>query len=174
MKKLFRLVLFAVSFAGAQSSVLKSDGPPFNFYSKLSFVSGLSTYLCMAEASPIASSVVTTSAVSNASPGVATATGHGLNTNANPTVTISGGTGSWAAFNGDFAVTITSANAFSVPVDTTAFGTVTGTLVFTTHAPRTGAPVWAVQKVVVDGGGVLQAVLRAKGGATNICDNRAT
>jgi hypothetical protein len=46
---------------------------------------------------------------------------------------------------------VINSTTFSVPVDSTAFGAVTGTLTYVTRAPRTTSPVWSVQKFVVDG-----------------------
>lgn len=71
---------------------------------------------------------VSISAASNASPVSLTSVAHGLITG--DQVTISGGTGAWAAINGTFTVTVTSADTFTVPVDSTAFGALAGTIVF--------------------------------------------
>jgi hypothetical protein len=51
-----------------------------------------------------------------------------------PFLTISGGTGNWAALNGTWYATIafTSPNTFTIPIDTTSFGPLTGNLVFST------------------------------------------
>ncbi len=43
-------------------------------------------------------------------------------------VNISGATGNWAPINGTFTVTRLSANTFSIPVDATGFGALTGTV----------------------------------------------
>ena len=45
-------------------------------------------------------------------------------------ISISGGTGNWAAANGLQVVTHLTGTTFSIPVDSTAFGAVTGTLIF--------------------------------------------
>lgn len=48
--------------------------------------------------------------------------------------TISGGTGAWAALNGRYTVTVTSSTTFTVPVDSSGFGGVTGSLAFESGA----------------------------------------
>lgn len=88
---------------------------------------------------------VSISAATNANPVVFTSTAHGFDINGmHPSVTISGGTGNWAAVNGTFVATIVDANTFSIPVNSTAFGAVAGTLTFTTTAPRSIVPEWQV------------------------------
>lgn len=91
------------------------------------------------------SSIITSiSAATNANPVVFTSTGHGFNLNIRPKVTISGGTGNWTAVNGTFTATIVDANSFSIPIDSTTFGAVTGTLTYTTTAPRSNVAEWEV------------------------------
>jgi hypothetical protein len=68
------------------------------------------------------------SAATNASPVSLTRTAHPLDTGHR--VLISGGTGSWAALNGWHVVTRTGVNTFTVPVDTSGFGVVSGSLVY--------------------------------------------
>jgi len=96
--------------------------------------------------------IITVSAASNANPVSFTATAHGLDfpsaATIAPVITISGGTGSWAAVNGSWVATITSANAFTIPVDSTAFGALAGTLVVTTTAPKSTEAVWLVKNYV--------------------------
>jgi hypothetical protein len=76
------------------------------------------------------------SAATNAKPTVVTSAGHGLLSG--DSATILGGTGTWAAINGRWKVTKVDANTFSIkspinsaPLDSTNFGPVTGTLVWT-------------------------------------------
>lgn len=79
------------------------------------------------------------SAATNASPVVLTATAHGLASG--DTVTLRGATGGWVTLNRTYAVTVTGANTFSVPLDSSAFGALAGTvtvdptpaLLYTTH-----------------------------------------
>jgi hypothetical protein len=71
---------------------------------------------------------VSVTAATNANPASLTSTAHGLATG--DRVTISGATGSWTPLNGTWAVTVTGANTFTVPVDSTAFGALAGTVVF--------------------------------------------
>ena len=138
------------------------------------------------------SSTVTVTAASNASPVSFSAASHGFNyasgATATPTVCISGATGNWTPINGCFAATPTSANAFTIPVDSTTFGALTGTLVVTTRAPRTSQAVWSISKDVYDNTNKLiwSGWASTPGGAgsstpsagntalNNIFDNRAT
>ena len=85
------------------------------------------------------------SAATNASPVVLTSTGHGLNTGAS--VTISGATGSWTPINGTSTITKIDANSFSIPVDSTAFGALTGTVVFSGKALTAGSVDFRVCRV---------------------------
>jgi hypothetical protein len=64
-------------------------------------------------------------AATNANPVELTLTSHGL-TNGE-TITISGATGAWAPINGTFTATVTGVNTFTIAVDSTAFGALTGT-----------------------------------------------
>ena len=59
---------------------------------------------------------------------------HGF-TNGNSAI-LSGGTGSWAALNGTRVVTVTSSTKFTVAVNSTGFGAVTGTIVATGSPKR--------------------------------------
>jgi hypothetical protein len=99
------------------------------------------------------------SSATNANPVVFTVTAHGFDYQSGatvlPSVCITGGTGNWTAVNGCWVATPTSANAFSVPVDSTAFGAVTGTLVATTRSPRTTTLCWSIQKFVYSASNLL-------------------
>ncbi len=97
----------------------------------------------------------TVSGATNASPAALTLTAHGLSTSSRPSVTISGGTGSWAAINGTWTATPTTANAFTIPVDSTAFGALAGTIVVTSNAPRTSDPIWACEVNVYNGSNII-------------------
>lgn len=94
---------------------------------------------------------VSISAATNANPVVFTSTAHGLAIGSRPTVTVSGGTGNWTGVNVTKVATIVDANSFSIAVDSTTFGAVTGTLVFTSTAPRSGQAEWAVKALAYDG-----------------------
>jgi hypothetical protein len=58
-------------------------------------------------------------------------------------------------------------------VNSTSFSTVTGTLVYTTFAPRTNQPVWSVLLYSYDGSGDLIFSAWLGGNATfnNLCSN---
>jgi len=71
---------------------------------------------------------VSISAATNASPVEFTSTAHGL-VNGN-TVTISGATGTWVSVNGTFVATKTGDDTFTIPIDSTLFGALAGTLIF--------------------------------------------
>jgi hypothetical protein len=85
------------------------------------------------------------SAATNANPVVFTSTGHGFNLNSRPILTISGATVGWVTANATWTATIIDANTFSVVLDSTALGALSGSLVFTTTAPRTTVAEWAVK-----------------------------
>jgi hypothetical protein len=107
--------------------------------------------MCQAKSQQSSPVRLSPSAASNANPVSFTATAHGFDTNSLPLVTISGGTGNWAAVNGTWTATITGANTFTIPVNSTTFGAVSGTLLVTTYAPLTNVAVWSVKKFVYDG-----------------------
>jgi len=67
-------------------------------------------------------------AATNANPVVFTASGHGLVTG--DTVVISGFTGNWTPCNGTFTATVVDSNSFSIPVNSSSFGAMTGSPVF--------------------------------------------
>lgn len=137
------------------------------------------------------SGAITVSAASNANPVSFTATGHGLDfpsaATVAPVITISGATSAWAGINGSWTATITSANAFTIAVDSTAFGALAGTLVVTTAAPKNTEAVWLVKNYVYSGANLIfsgtgyaapGAGTTARVGPSNamnqICANRAT
>lgn len=82
------------------------------------------------------SNITTTiSAATNVNPAVLTATGHGFVVGSTIPLKISGFTGNWAAANSnDIVGTIIDANTFSIPVDSRAFGAVTGSPVYSSGA----------------------------------------
>lgn len=134
-----------------------SQGPPYISYSAINYYSSnLLIYRCVARSqqSQTPPGTVTVSAISNASPASFSATGHGFGDFAShgatmtPTIKVSGLTGNWSPLNGVWKATVTSANAFTVAVDSSGFGAVTGTVVVTTLAPRWNQPIWAIQGFV--------------------------
>jgi|SRR5689334_15104029 len=141
--------------------VNQSQGPAPRAYQIISDYGGGTNliYTGYADSDQLKDQVISVSAASNASPVSFTATSHGFDyqslATATPAVKITGGTGNWAAINGVWIATPTSANAFTIPVDSTAFGALTGTLVVTTRAPLTSNAVWAISKNVYDAGGKL-------------------
>lgn len=124
----------------------------------IQFVSSATLYTCTArsvQARNNGSGVITVTAASNANPVSFTATAHGITwvsgSFATPVVTISGATGAWAVINGEWVATPTSADAFTIPVNSTSLGALAGTLVVTTSSPRITEAVWRVEKSVFDG-----------------------
>ena len=81
-------------------------------------------------AAPVAiSSTATISAVTNAAAAKMTSAAHLLTTG--DIVQITGFTVGWTGANGTFTVTVVDANNFTIPVDSTAFGAISGAPVFT-------------------------------------------
>lgn len=176
------LALFVITIAPliAQDGqqVNESEGPPYRAYQKLFYVSGTNIqYICVAQ-SQSKTTPITVTAASNANPVSFTATAHNLGDYGNlgatvtPIVKITGGTGNWTVINGTWTATPTSADAFTIPVDSAALGALTGTLVVTTMSPRHNEAVWSVQKFMYDGSNNLTgsgwAQLPGGAGATSL------
>lgn len=75
----------------------------------------------------VTSGTLSISAATNANPVSLTSANHGLTTGQR--ITISGATGSWTPINGTFTITRTGANTFTIPIDSSGFGALTGTVV---------------------------------------------
>jgi hypothetical protein len=142
-----RLILFLAAMIACQA---QSAVQTLLYYSGSNL-----QYQCTAKSTQPKTATITVSAASNANPVSFTATAHNLFYTATstvlPIVNITGGTGNWAAVNGNWVATPTSANAFTIPVDSTAFGALTGTLVVTTLSPRLTDAVWKVETFQYDG-----------------------
>lgn len=141
-------------------AVSLSQGPPYVGYQKILVYSGTNlTYLCTARSNTTPGGVaarITVTGATNASPVSFTATAHGLDyqsgATTTPVVLISGATSGWTGINGVWTATPTSANAFTIAVDTSAFGAFSGqSITVQTVAPRTTDTVWSIQKFVYDG-----------------------
>lgn len=76
-------------------------------------------------------------AISNAAAAVFTKTTHGL-VNGN-TIAVRGGNGNWAGINGNHVVTVLTPNTFSIPVNSTGFGTLTGEVSYCNYSSFTDA-----------------------------------
>lgn len=160
MRFLLFIVMASVACAQDAQNVTVTQEPPRVAYQTINGYSGTKlVYSCTARSTvttgPRSLLSVSISAASNASPVSLTSTGHGFDTSSLPKVTISGGTGNWTAINGTFTATVTGANTFTIPVDSTTFGALAGTITFTTTAPRTGVAEWSVLKLAYDGSGNL-------------------
>lgn len=124
--------VFRLDGTALTSSLSVTRAPQISLYN-----SGAGTYtnfpLGMAtSAAPtlVAVASVSISSATNANPVVfTTATNHYLTSGQR--ITISGATGSWVPVNGSFVVTVISATTFSIPVDSSGFGALTGTLIIT-------------------------------------------
>jgi hypothetical protein len=115
----------------------------------------LPDYVCKALSSQNVSTI-TVSAISNANPGVMTATAHGFYYQSGLTFQqqfvafISGLSGNWTPLNGIQVLTPSSANALTTTVNTTGFGALTGTPLVSTRAPTATASVWSLQVTAYD------------------------
>jgi hypothetical protein len=154
---------------GNPSPVSPSQGPPPIAWEQVFVASGSDIVaICYSPSfldSRLRKPGTAISAISKASAAVVTSVGHGFDTHAQPSVTISGATGTgWDAVNGTFVATVIDADTFSIPVNSSGFGTLGGTVTFVTSAPRTNIAEWAVQKyaysasVVKWGGWLLGSV----------------
>ncbi len=155
-----RAVLLAVLVIGIAppSSLMAQDGPtvslsvgpPGRAYVKSLYYTGggLLEYICMTPASPGVPTTVTTSvsAATNASPVVFTATAHQFPLGSFPKIVVSGATVGWTAINGTFQATVIDANTLSIAVDSTGFGALSGTVIFTSTYPRLNQSIWSVSK----------------------------
>lgn len=152
------MTMAASSFLYGQDGpyvTLTDSPPPRAWETVINYTGTNATSVCLSPSTLTtglrAATRVAISAATAASPVVFTSVAHGFALSAKPQVTISGGTGNWTAVNGTRTATIIDADTFSVVVDSTLFGAVTGTLVFTTTAPRAGQPEWAVKLIAYDG-----------------------
>ncbi len=152
------LLLLTPALVWAQSNVIISSLPPQDAVTTIiHYTAGVADYTCKALSSQSTSTIAVTT-VSNANPGIMTATAHGLYFATGVTqvalVFISGATGGWATLNGFHLVTPTSANALSINVDTSGFGAWGAqSIVMSTRVPKATASVWSVSPIVSDAGG---------------------
>jgi len=155
MKILFVLAVSVCAWAQEQGSpVNQVDGPPVTALQAVLGYSGTNlVYTCYARSvlQNRTSRSVSISAATNNNPVVFTSNTHGFAIGSRPSVTISGGTGNWTAINGTSVATVVDANSFSIAVDSTSFGALTGTITFTTTAPRLTVAEWSVKKLTYDG-----------------------
>ena len=93
--------------------------------------SGFTANTTTATVESITAKCIGTATVSIVNRAKLTSTAHGMVTG--DRVIISGATGSWTPINGSFSVTRIDADTFTIPVDSTTFGALTGTVVM---APR--------------------------------------
>lgn len=155
--KLLLIVIFAMSAWAQQAAPVNqvATAPPLATQMVLVYTGSSLTYQCITRSIQPQARSVTVSAGTNASPVVFTATAHGFDyqslATTTPAIRITGATAGWAGINGVWVATPTSANAFSIAVDTSAFGTFVGqTITVTTYAPSLAAKIWSIMKLVYD------------------------
>lgn len=158
MKTFVIAVLCAIAALGQDGAPVNvSQGSPDVGYQTIAYnVAGLTSYVCSGKSNR--TSTVTVSAASNANPVSFTSTHQfgdwtNLGATVTPTIKITGGTGSWTAIIGTWTATPTSATTFTIPVDSTAFGALAGTLVVTTMSPRLNVAQWSIFKIMYDSSG---------------------
>jgi hypothetical protein len=177
MQIIRNLVLLALMLAcalSAQQVVQLADTPAVkDQHTKYSFTSGNAQYYCFAH-TPASITSLSITSVSNAASAVVTYSGHGFNPLSNPTVTFSGATGSWSTLNSSFVATVIDANTFSIPLNTSSFGALAGTVVLKTAAPLLTQPIWLVLKNINDTATSTTATMWANDGYNNACTNRAS
>jgi hypothetical protein len=158
MKRLIASFIASACVLLAQAEVKLSQQPENIAYTQILVYSGSAvSYICTAQSLQPQSQIAVTT-ISNANPGSATSTGHGIFYNANGTAKIvafiSGATGMWTPINGTHVLTPTSANAFNLDVDTSTFGAWGAqSVIITTKAPLITKAIWTVQNFVSDSSG---------------------
>lgn len=170
------VVMTASAFAQTTSSgaqVILSDGPPRDFYTRYFYTSGNDTFTCIASSQQaVAYTFALTSTVGGVTTSLVFSAGHGIHADAKPVVTVSGGTGAWAGVNGTHAATYTSTTALSIPIDSSGYGAVAGTLVVNAFGPRLTQPIWAVSRVRA--ATTPSSYIWSTAGWNSICSNYAT
>lgn len=161
MKLTVAFLIALSAWAQNGTPVRVTDAPTPEAWQSIPVISGTNTVaVCYALSNSTdtrrANIRVAISAISKASAAVVTSVGHGFDLNGLPQVTISGATGTgWVSgtntVNGTFVATPIDADTFSIPVNTTGNGTLAGTIVFTTTAPRKTVFEWAVKVIKYDG-----------------------
>lgn len=158
-------LLFVVAGMAQDGAPVRISDDPSNVAVTSVFIvngSSQTTAICLARSvlttGPRVTNSASISAISKASPAVVTSTAHGFPISSRPQVTISGATGTgWVSgantVNRTITATVVDADTFSIPVDTSGNGTLGGTVIFTTTAPRLSVEDWAVQKIDYDGSG---------------------
>lgn len=167
--KIITILGLAAITAAAQDStpVTVSQGPPqFGYQLAFGYSGSNLSYECFAPSQGTTGSRFTQfyplSAATNANPVVFTTTAS-MSLFSRPIVTILGATGSWLPINGTFTATVLSATTFSIPVDSTSFGSLTGVLVFNSTAPVLNQPFWAVEQFAYNGSNQLIGIVWLNG-----------
>lgn len=161
MKTILSILIALPLMAQTGNTVRVNDAPSPDAVQKVYVLSGSNTVAICSSPSyweKRGNTRLTISGVSKANPGIATSVGHGFPISSRPKISISGATGTgWTAINTVLVALIIDADTFSlyttsgVAVDTSGFGTLGGTVVFTSLAPRLTVPEWAVQTIAYDG-----------------------
>lgn len=163
MLKESRMIIFRLAFMGlflslslmaqAIPEIVLSQGAPNTAWQHVYGYDGSNnvTYICTSRAQLTtgtrAQISVSITAATNATPVVFTSVGHGFDVHSRPKITMAGFSGSWTTANNTFTATIIDADTFSVVLNSTGFGAMTGSPAFRTTAPRTVVAEWAVKVV---------------------------
>lgn len=150
--KIISAAMLCVAAYGQNCQIgASSSSPPTGCQRILGYSGTNLIYVCQARSVQPSTSRMTVSSATNANPAVMTISGgHGFDLSSLPTVTLSGGTGNWTAVNITTTATIISTTTLSIPINSTSFGALAGTVVISTNAPLNTSSVWSVMKLVYD------------------------
>ena len=177
MKHAFVALLCAAGLFAQEGVIVNATiGPAPTAHQKLIYYDGSNRaeYVCVARSNQ-PERVLTVASISKANPAVVTVTGHGFGDYATfgatikPVIKITGMSGNWAGINGVWVGTVTAANTFTIPVNTSAYsGTADTTARVTTTSPRTSDAVWSINRFFYDSSGnfVASAWAANPGGAS--------
>ncbi|MCC6398821.1 MAG: hypothetical protein IT282_17545 [Bacteroidetes bacterium] len=157
MKTLLILALLAFPAFGQNCQIGSTSGnPPTGCQRILGYSGANLIYLCQARSVQPQATKMTVASATTASPVVFTISGgHGFDLSSLPTITLTGGTGNWTAVNITATATIINSTTLSIPVDSTSFGALAGTVVISTYAPLNTSSVWSVMKLVYSGDNLI-------------------
>ena len=173
--KLFITLILCTCALFAQSSgtgTVATDGPPRDWHSKVYTTINTDLYICYARQGQPESVLATPTLTGGSTTTITFSGGHGFAIRTSPTITISGMTGNWAPLNGTHIIsTVSSTTSITVSVNSSGFGSVTGTPVVRSAAPRTNLNIWAIKKVGINNSGNPDVEIWAINGFNNACNN---
>lgn len=178
LKKFIVFIALSLSLL-AQSGgtgVVTTDGPPRDWHTKVYTNTSGALYICytkqdsqqttLTSITPSSTSTTTTLTFGSA---------HGFSLRSYPSITLSGMTGSWAALNGVHRATVVSSTVITVPINSSGFGAVTGTLSAVTKAARLTQPIWGVKVLFTSiSSGLPEFEGWAINGFSNVCTDPTT